>query len=467
MTTTLATPETNAGAPAKVWLSGRSSADADGADRRILSAAGSVLAAGVLVKIAATGKEFVLAGIFGRSDDMDAFLAAFLIPNLLINLIAESMNQALIPTLIRVRLSEGHERARQLLSRSMVHVCGLLILASLAMATASRLIFPLMASGFAPAKLDLSVRLFYWLLPLVVLSGIASNGTAVLNTIGRFGRPALAQLAMPVSVATGALLFHGHWGVWVLVYATVVGAVMHAALVVSMMHAGGYSFRPGWHASSDASRQVARQYVPVLLSSVVASGGLLVDQSMAAMLPAGSISALAFAGRFVAVVVTLTAGAIASALTPYLSGMIAHSDWRACRRTLRTWSFGMAAISIPIAGALIAGAQPLVRITLQHGAFGPADTAVVKSVLIMYAIQIPFYVVSRVYYRFIIAMRRTDLVLYCGILNLALDILLNLVLMRWFGVAGIALATSLWCVGTFLFLWYWARKLLMVQESQA
>ena len=102
----------------------------------------------------------------------------------------------------------------------------------------------------------------------------------------------------------------------------------------------------------------------------------------------------------------------------------------------------------------------LVRVTFQHGAFGPRDTAVVAPVLAMYAIQIPFFVTSRVFYRFLVAMRRTDLVLYCGILNLVLDVVLNLVLMRWFGVAGIALATSLWTVSTFFFLWYWTWKLL-------
>jgi putative peptidoglycan lipid II flippase len=109
---------------------------------------------------------------------------------------------------------------------------------------------------------------------------------------------------------------------------------------------------------------------------------------------------------------------------------------------------------------LIAGARPIVRVALQHGRFGPRDTAVVASALAMYAIQIPFFVVSRVYYRFVVAMRRTDLILYCGVLNLGLDIVLNLVLMRWFGVAGIALATSLWTVSTFFYLWYWSRKLL-------
>jgi len=63
---------------------------------RIFRAALSVTAAGILVKIVATFKEFAVAGVYGRSDVMDAFLAAYLIPNLLINLISESMNQALV-----------------------------------------------------------------------------------------------------------------------------------------------------------------------------------------------------------------------------------------------------------------------------------------------------------------------------------------------------------------------------------
>jgi putative peptidoglycan lipid II flippase len=81
-------------------------------------------------------------------------------------------------------------------------------------------------------------------------------------------------------------------------------------------------------------------------------------------------------------------------------------------------------------------------------------------VLAMYAIQIPFFIVSRVFYRFVVAMRRTDLVLWCGMVNLVLDVLLNLLLMRWLGVAGIALATSLWTVSTLGFLWYWTYRLL-------
>jgi putative peptidoglycan lipid II flippase len=206
----------------------------------------------------------------------------------------------------------------------------------------------------------------------------------------------------------------------------------------------------------------------VLLSGVVSSGGLLVDQSMAAMLPSGSVSALVYANRFVGVVITLLAGAVSTAIVPYFSRMIACRDWAGCRHTLRTWVRLTAFISLPIAVLLIAGARPLVRVAFQHGNFGPRDTSVVASVLAMYAIQIPFFVTSRVYYRFLVAMRRTDLILYCGILNLGLDVVLNLILMRWFGVAGIALATSLWTVSTLFYLWYWSRKLLArASETEA
>ncbi len=436
-------------------------------NRRIFRAAASVTAAGILVKIVATFKEFAVAGVYGRTDAMDAFLAAFLIPNLLINLISESMNQALVPTLVRVREQEGHERAQQLLSSAMLWVCLLLAAVTALMALAARGFFPLIASNFPAAKLELSVRLFYALLPVVLITGIATNCTAVLNTFDRFALPALAPMATPAAIILGALLLSGRMGIWAMVYSTLAGALIHAGVVAWMMESHGYRLRLLWHGTTEATREVARQYGPVLLSGVVASGGLLVDQSMAAMLPAGSVSALAYANRFVSVVITLLAGAVSSAVVPHFSRMIAHRDWTGCRHTLGTWVRLTALVSAPIALALVVGSHWLIRATFQHGVFGPSDTALVTPVLAMYALQIPFFVSSRVFYRFLVAMRRTDLILYCGVINLALDIVLNLVLMRWFGVAGIALATSLWTVSTFFFLWYWARKLLLNESPES
>jgi putative peptidoglycan lipid II flippase len=342
----------------------------------------------------------------------------------------------------------------------MLWMCVLLGAVSILMGIAARGFFPLIASHFPAAKLELSIHLFYGLLPVVLITGVATNCTAVLNTFDRFAWPALTPVVIPVAIITAALTLGERLGIWVLVYATVAGSLIHAAVVAGMMDAHGYKFRLHWHGMNEATREVAHQYGPVLLSGVAASGGLLVDQSMAAMLPAGSVSALVYGNRFVSVIIALLAGAVSTAVTPYFSRMIALRDWAGCRHTIRTWVRLTALASVPLALVLIAASRLIVKIAFEHRAFGPRDTAVVASVMAMYAIQIPFIVSSRVFYRFIIAMRRTDLALYCGILNLILDVVLNLVLMRWLGVAGIALATSLWTISTFLFLWYWTRRLL-------
>lgn len=433
-------------------------------NRRIFRAAVIVTIGGALVKVVATVKEFVVAGAFGRSDAMDAFLIAFLVPGLLVNLFSESMNQALIPTLVRVRAQAGIARAQELLSSAMVWTCVLLAGASLVMAALARFFFPLVAGHFSADKLLLTEQLFYGLLPVVLIAGVASNCTAVLNTFERFALPALAPMATPLAIILGSWLLTGHFGVWSLVYANVAGALIHAGLMVWMMQTHGYRFDLRWHGADPVNRpailEVAGQYGPILLSGLVASSGLLVDQGMAASLPTGSVATLVYANRFVGVVLNLLAGAIATAVTPYFSQMVAERNWGGCRHTVNTYVRITALISVPVALAMICGSHLLIRLTFQHGAFGVADTAAVAPVQAMYAIQLPFFIVSRVFYRYLVAIRRTKLILYCGVINLVLDVVLNLAFMRWFGVAGIALATSMWTVSTFVFLCFWTYKLL-------
>jgi len=407
----------------------------------------------------------VLAGFFGRSDAMDAFLAALLIPNLLVNLLAESMNQALIPTLVRVRLQQGQARAQELLSSSMTLVIAGLAAASLVMALLAHAAFPLLASGFSPAKLELAIHLFYVLVPMVLFSGIASNCTAVLNSTESFAFPALAALIVPVTTVLVVLALHASLGIWSVPLGCVAGTALHAGVMSAALPASGYMLQLRWRRASANLKEVLHQYGAVFLSSIVASAGLLVDQAMAAMLPAGSVSALVYGGRFVSVVVSLLAGALSAGVVPYLSSMVARRDWPACRDSLRRWPRIAGLISIPLGLTLIVGAHAIVRLTLQRGAFGAGDTAVVARVLAMYAIQIPFFVVSRIFYRFVLAMRRADLVLACGAINLALDVVLNLVLMRSMGVAGIALATSLWSISTCALFAFWARRLLAQAEK--
>ena len=61
----------------------------------------------VLVKVASVGKELVVAWRFGTGDELDAFFIAWLVPSLLIVVLADSFNGALIPVFVRLRELEG------------------------------------------------------------------------------------------------------------------------------------------------------------------------------------------------------------------------------------------------------------------------------------------------------------------------------------------------------------------------
>jgi putative peptidoglycan lipid II flippase len=147
-------------------------------------------------------------------------------------------------------------------------------------------------------------------------------------------------------------------------------------------------------------------------------------------------------------------------MVPFYSEMIAKRDWDACHDTITTYAKLAALLTVPITAVLIVCSHLVIRVLFQHGAFSAADTEIVSRVQAFYAIQIPFFIVGRVFNRFLVSMRRNDLVLIGGSINLTLDIVLNLVLMRLMGVAGIALATSLFAISSFSFNSFWAYRLI-------
>jgi putative peptidoglycan lipid II flippase len=103
-----------------------------------------------LVKVAAAGKELVVAWRFGTGDALDAFLVAFLVPSFITSVVAGSFNAAFIPTYIRVREQEGVEAAQKLFSGVTVWSFGLLLITTSLMVVTAPLYLQAIAAGFSP-----------------------------------------------------------------------------------------------------------------------------------------------------------------------------------------------------------------------------------------------------------------------------------------------------------------------------
>ena len=171
-------------------------------------------------------------------------------------------------------------------------------------------------------------------------------------------------------------------------------------------------------------------------------GTTLVDQAMATPLGQGSVSALNYGIKLSSLILQTGALAVGTAVLPYFSRMIAHEDWRAVRSTLRTY-LGLAILaSTAMSLFLILFSTPLVRLLFERGAFTAEDTALVSQIQALYALQIPFYIGGIIMVRLISAMKANYLLTIGAVVSLVLNIVLNLLFIEWFGVAGIALSTS-------------------------
>src|SRR5262249_10284542 len=154
----------------------------------------------------------------------------------------------------------------------------------------------------------------------------------------------------------------------------------------------------------------------------------------------GSVAALLYGNRIVTVIMMLTSAALGTAVLPYFSQMTAQKDWSGCRRTLKVYSLLILLVTIPITLMLIAGSHFVTRLFYQRGAFTEADSAIVSRVQVCFAFMIPFYTWCALLVRFISSLHRNDLVVYFAMVNAIVNVALNVVLMKWMGVAGIALS---------------------------
>jgi putative peptidoglycan lipid II flippase len=411
-------------------------------NRQILGASATIAVLTLVARAASLARDVAVAYGFGRGDELDAFLIALLLPTFAINVVANSLNAAFVPVFIEVRERDGAARA-DLLFQSVLAVSVLVLVAvSVLVGLAFPASIPHLARTFDDAKLALTARLFWWLLPIVLLSGLTTLWTGVLNAGERFALGAIAPMAVP-AVSAAAIVFAGaHWGIDALAAGTVAGYLAAAAIVAVAVARSGWSTMPRWHGMTPELRRVLGQCVPVFAGACLMSSTALTDQTMASALAAGSVSALSYGNKGVALLTSLLTMSLGTAVLPHFSKMVARGDWAGVRHTLRTWVRVIVLVTVPVTVAMIAASSWFVRIAFEHGAFTSRDTEVVAYVQSMYLVQIPFYTVGILFVRMLTSMQRNRALLWGTAISVPLNFGLNYLFMWWMDAAGIALSTS-------------------------
>jgi putative peptidoglycan lipid II flippase len=374
------------------------------------------------------------------------------------SVVGGSLNAALLPAYVEAREREGPAAGQRLLSSITALSWTVLLVLAVGLAALVPQLLPFVSKTISGAKLELTTELTYLLLPCLVLAGITMSWSAVLNAHGRFAFPAGAALAIPILSIVGVAALGGRWGIHALAIGTVAGFALEALIVGAALRREGILLLPRWRGYTPAVRRVLAQYAPMAAAGLVMSTNSIVDSLMAARLAPGSIASLGYANKLVAFGMGIGAVSLSSAVFPHFSRLVASRDWDRLRRTLRQYVTAMLAITIPITLLGIVLSKPIVHLLYERGAFTAADTELVGNIQALYLIQIPFHLTGLLFVKFASATARNRVLFWVSASSTVVNVVANVVLMRYLGAAGIALATSLVYVFTFTFLALWTRS---------
>ena len=408
--------------------------------RRVFTNAAVVGVLATAAKLAGAAKVMVTARYFGAGDQLDAFVIAFLLPAFFTDIVAGSFGASFVPAFIRVRSDQGEAAARMFARTGLALVLGAMIAVTILLAAGGRWILPLLGSSFSNDKLSFTIGLFLILILWMPLSACIAVWRSILHAHDAFALVAAVPLTTPL--ATIAFLFAAtpRWGIYVLCWGTLAGVVLETVILGVAARRLGIPILPAWRGWTPEMSAVRGQYIPLLAGSMLTALSPLIDQAVAGSLGSGTVSALAYGTKLAAVLAALGATAIATAILPEFSRLAAAQDWSHLRHTVRVHFAVIALVSLPVIAATAWLSSPIVRTFYEGGAFDASATLVVTSVQQWALLQVPFAILFVVAGRLAVAVSETSVLIRAALITVIATLAGDLLLARWFGIAGIPMA---------------------------
>ncbi|MBC7930879.1 MAG: murein biosynthesis integral membrane protein MurJ [Rubrivivax sp.] len=401
-----------------------------------------LVGAGILLsRIVGVVRQRVFAYFLGNSDAMDAFNAAFRIPNFLQNVFGEgALSASFIPVYAKLLAQDDEEEADRV-AWSIFTLLALIVSALVLVGVlATPLLINAIAMGFEGEKRALTVQLVRIFFPGAGLLVLSAWCLGVLNSHRRFFLSYTAPVVWNLTLIA-ALVWAGlpvrnvalaDLGVWGRVAAfaawgSVIGSALQFAIQLPTVLMLLRRVRLALDVTNTHVRTVLRNFVPVFVSRGVVQISAFVDTWLASWLGTGVVAALGYAQSLYTLPVSLFGISVSAAELPEMSSAVGEQSEVAetLRARLDAGLRRIALFIVPSAVGLLALGDVMVAALYQTGKFGRADTEYVWAILAGSAVGLLPATLGRLYASTFYALHDTRTPLRFAVLHVALATVLG------------------------------------------
>lgn len=410
-----------------------------------LAAAAFIVGASSLAsRILGIVRDRVLAGTFGAGMELDAYYAAFRLPDTAYNLvILGAVSAGFIPVFAAWMEKQGKESAMRLAGRVLSTVGLVLIAASALIMVCAPMLIPRLVPGFSAEATALAVQLTRVMALSPIFLGLSAVVGGVMQSMRRFIGFALAPVFYNLGIIAGALLLGPELGVMGAAIGVVCGACMH--LIVQAVAASGIGLWPPERPDfRDAGvRQILTLMGPRMAALGVSQVSLTLLFAIATLTETGAVAVFNLANNIQSFPLGLFGISFAIAAFPALAKAANSSDDEGYRATLSSAARKICFFVIPATAIFFLLRAQIVRLVLGQGVFGWEDTIRTADMLGLMALSLVAQSLSPLLVRALYARQDTWTPFLVSLLAEIATIVSAVLLHEQFGLRGIGAAFSI------------------------
>jgi putative peptidoglycan lipid II flippase len=355
---------------------------------------GAILLSVLSLAYFATGivRNRVFANTYGAGAELDAYNAAFRIPEIALDvLVAAGLTAPFVPIYSRLRSDEGDDRSANDFGRTVLTgAVVVMTVASVAIFLTAPWLAGIVGEGFDPATQDLYVQLLRinCLAQVMFAASIALGEILVAHR--RFLFYALAPILYTSGIIVFTVLFASTYGVVATAWGAVAGAAAHLVIRAIGTTRTTFRIRPALAFRTAAFREFLRLMFPRMFSVAIEPLTITYFTRMATGLGVGAVTSLNFGLDYQVLPVSLIGVSFSLAVFPVLSAAYAEDDARLFRGVLARNLITIGLLTTLAAIALYVLSGTLVEVLLGGGKFTADDVAATSLVVAAFALSIPF-----------------------------------------------------------------------------
>lgn len=393
-----------------------------------------------LISLLGFFKEAFVAAEYGLSISLDTFFVAILVPGLINTVFLGSYKSVFIPNYINEMHIKGNIRGFQSTGLALTFLISLvfIILAFLSTDTYLEVLFPNKSLEYY----SLVKKQLYILLPAITFWGISSILGSLLYVNDEYRLSSFAGIFTPITIIICILFFKSYFPETLLAWGTTIGAIATFIYLFIVTYRKGIISLGKIDLNNHNIRIIFQQLPAKISSSLLNSSNSVVDQYFAAQLIIGSIAALNYGLKIPAFLAGLLLVAFSNVLLPYFTKSFLSNRQKSFEVLFKYIKWVFLALIIPVIIG-IALSDFIVELLFQRRAFSKSDSEIVALVQKIFLVYLPFKIVGAMMVNFATSINKNNIMAYYSFAAVFLNAILDYLLMKKYGIFGIALSTTI------------------------